>query len=120
MNNNQQTTFKYKSPTEDGYKKIKLTKKQHNKLFKYRQMIWYDKYDYYLKGDNIIIERTNNILFKIVLTLAAPFLIIVEGFKVVIPEYIREIKGKKIGAHTVDNGKLDGDVVEKINKGDTW
>lgn len=39
--------YKYSNPIERGYTMFRLTKRQHNNLFKYRQIKWSDRYDYY-------------------------------------------------------------------------
>ena len=44
--------YTYKSPIDSGYTQFKLTKKQHNALFKYRQIKWQDGYEYYYSLDN--------------------------------------------------------------------
>lgn len=44
--------YVYNNPLDDGYKKFKLTKQQHNKLFKYRQI----NSDCVFKGNKIYDE----------------------------------------------------------------
>ena len=50
----------YKNPLDEGYKKFKLTKKQHNQLFKHKQIKWLDKYEYYINEDGVILHRFYN------------------------------------------------------------
>lgn len=50
----------YENPLKIGYKQFKLTKKQHNSLFKYRQIKWFDKYEYYYNNNEIILHQFYN------------------------------------------------------------
>lgn len=73
------TTYKYVNPLDNGYKKFKLSKKTHNKLFEHRQIKWYDKYEYYYNDKRIIMHRFYNPLAIILNTLFFPITILVHG-----------------------------------------
>lgn len=49
--------YKYTSPLEKGFHKFKLTKKQHNDIFKYRKIRWTDEYEYYYNDNSILLHK---------------------------------------------------------------
>lgn len=72
-------SYKYLDPIEKGYTKFKLSKNQHNEIFKHRQIRWNDKYDYYYNDSKIIIHRFTNRKAVLFCTLFFPIAIILEG-----------------------------------------
>lgn len=50
-------TYVYVDPLSNGYKRFFLAKKQHNELFKYDQLHWFTRYEYYISDDRIIVNR---------------------------------------------------------------
>ncbi|ASA22590.1 hypothetical protein [Paenibacillus donghaensis] len=73
------SNYKYKCPTEYGYIKFQLTKEQHNSLFKYRQIKWNDKYEYYYSDQGVILHSfTNNIAIALT-TILFPVLVLFAG-----------------------------------------
>lgn len=77
---NMKTEYKYINPIDKGYKKFKLSKKIHNKLFKYSQIKWYDRYEYYYNDKRIIIHKFYNIYRIIIETIFFPITILFNGF----------------------------------------
>ena len=70
--------YQYVDPIKNGYKKFKLTRKQHNELFpkkqiKNRSIDWKSKYEYYYNDDRIIMERLATLPAKIFVTILYPF-----------------------------------------------
>jgi hypothetical protein len=61
------------------YKRFKLTKAQHNELFPARRMKWSDSYLYYKTHDEIIVMRITNIIGRVAVTVAFPFLLLLNG-----------------------------------------
>jgi hypothetical protein len=75
------SNYKYKNPLDEGMVQFKLTKKQHNELFIHRPKQWYQKYDYYLGEDRIILERTYTRLAVVVAILLFPVQVVLTGFE---------------------------------------
>lgn len=73
--------YKYRNPLDDGYKQFKLSKKQHNKLFEYRQIKFFEKYEYYYNDNCILMHRFHNNLFIILNIILFPFTILFHGFE---------------------------------------
>jgi hypothetical protein len=71
--------YKYQNPLENGYKQFYLTKKQHNSLFKYRQIRWFDKYEYYYNDNCLILNRFYNRRSILVSTVLFPVTVLLNG-----------------------------------------
>lgn len=97
--------YVYQSPIDKGYKQFKLTKKEHNKLFKRRKKKWCDRYEYYYNDRAIILRRFCNlqgIIFEIILF---PVHLLLHGlfnFKEIIREYRGLFNQKKYGSFSSD------------------
>lgn len=97
--------YTYENPLDKGYKQFKLTKQQHNKIFKYRQLKWFDKYEYYYNNHTIIIHRFCNLKGIIINTLLFPVYILTHGllnFKELLREFKELYNQKKYGSFTSD------------------
>ncbi len=98
--------YKYEDPLTQGYKQFKLTKKQHNKLFKYRQIKWRDRYEYYYNDKYILLYRFTNWKAIILITLLFPVILLLEGlldYKETIKDYKGMYNQKKYGAFSSDS-----------------
>lgn len=73
------SAYKYHDPVDKGYVKFKLSKKQHNEIFKYRQIKWNERYDYYYNDEKIIMHKLTNRKAVVMCTLFFPIAIIFEG-----------------------------------------
>lgn len=107
----------YENPLDQGYKQFKLTKKQHNTLFKYRQIKWYDKYEYYYNDNEIILHRFTNIYAIILGTILFPIAILLEGIvniKDTCRDYKRMCNQKKYGSFSGDNIWRDSELYKQI------
>lgn len=118
------TNYQYTNPLDNGYKQFKLTKKQHNQLFKNRQIKWYDKYEYYYNNKLILLHKFYNWQAVLLNTIMFPLTVLVEGLGD-IKEIIKDIKSlfnqKKYGSF-ISNGiwsntDLYDDVMKIIKKG---
>ena len=94
--------YVYENPLDKGYTKFKLTKKQHNSLFKYRQIKWFDNYQYYYNETEIIMERFTNTFGKIITTLLFPISVVVVGFSDSKEALVDLYKQKEKGHFTSD------------------
>jgi len=111
------SNYKYKNPLDDGYKQFKLTKKQHNKLFKYRQIKWCDRYEYYYNEQEIIMHRYVNLMAIIIETLLFPIYVLLHGFvniKELNKEYKEIFNQKKYGAFVGDSISRESDTYQKV------
>lgn len=109
----------YKDPLKNGYKQFKLTKKQHNKLFKYRQIKWYDRYKYYYNENEVILHKFVNWKGVIFETILFPVNLLLNGiynFKELINSYKRLYNQKKTGYFSGDNVYKGTDLYNKILK----
>lgn len=83
---------------------IKISKKEHNKLFPNRRYKWYSSYKIFDDAQKRELELYHyvNWLGKVLYTLALPVLVLIAG----VPNSIRAVKdvwlGKDIGGDTVD------------------
>lgn len=109
--------YKYVDPVENGYKQFKLTKKQHNELFKYRKITWADKYDYYDNGNHILIHKFINWKGVLYCTLTVPVAVLLNGvvnFKEILKELKELYNQKESGSFSSDI--VQGDRYEKLMK----
>ena len=71
--------YKYISPTKKGYRQFKLTKKQHNELFKRRKKRWFNKFEYYYNSKAILIHEFNNWISILIETVLFPMQVLWDG-----------------------------------------
>lgn len=98
--------YKYTDPITNGYTKFKLTEKQHNNLFKYRQIGTGDKYEYYYNDSQIILHRFTNWKAITLTTILFPILVILHGvinYKEAWKELIGLYNQKKLGSFSGDS-----------------
>jgi hypothetical protein len=94
-----------------NYRQIKISKKLHNKYFKYRQIKWYTglitSYEYFISKSNTTLEvcKFTSIIGKIICTILLPFEILFHGIGNIlelITEYKRVLFEKKYGSFVTD------------------
>jgi len=109
--------YVYENPLSNGYKQFKLSKKQHNKLFKYRQIKWYHKYEYFYSKDDVILHRFFNYKAVTLSTLLFPVSILLTGI-INIKECWQDLQKmynqKKYGAFSADQIESDTDRYDQI------
>lgn len=99
------TEYKYEDPRNNGFKKVTITKEQHNELFQYQQITWKMRYEYYIKDTAIEIHRYSSIWLKMYNTMMFPVVLLFAGlsnFDSVIQEYKHHYCEQKYGAFTND------------------
>jgi hypothetical protein len=107
----------YKNPLENGYKQFKLTRKQHNELFKFRKLKWTDKYEYYYNDKNILIHKFASISVIILVTVLFPINLLLYGLKdinEIIEEYKKMYNQKKYGSFVSDSIWSNTDTYKEI------
>ncbi len=115
--------YVYKNPLNNGYKKFKLSRKQHNQLFQYRQIKWYDKYEYYYNDHEILLHKFSNVLGIVVATILFPADVLFQGLfniKECCDELISLYNQKKYGSYIPDciskGSPMYTEIMEIINK----
>lgn len=111
--------YVYKNPIEQGYIKFKLTKKQHNQLFKYRQIKWCDKYEYYYNEHYVILHKFYNKKSIILATILFPIWVLLNGLVNIKETWIELIKlynQKKYGSFGGDDVSNGSETYDKIMK----
>lgn len=106
--------YKYECPTERGFKKFTISKRDQNRIFKYRKSKWSCKYEFYLLDKTIIMFKLPSKLFCILTTLLLPVSILLLGvmnYKRIYRESVIDTwRAKEQGAFSQDAiHKRDGD-----------
>ena len=100
-------TYKYECPTERGYVKFRISRKDQNRIFKYRKWIWSINHDYYVKDNHIIMQKIPNVYGCIASTLLFPIGVLLEGLANTKKTYkdmiLRTWQCKKYGAFSSDD-----------------
>jgi hypothetical protein len=100
-------TYKYECPTVRGYVKFRISRKDQNRIFKYRKWIWSINHDYYVKDKHIIMQKIPNIYGCIASTLLFPVGVLLEGLANTKETYkdmiLRTWQCKKYGAFSSDD-----------------
>ena len=97
--------YQYRSPLEDGYIKVHLSRKDHNMLFPNRKVKWCHSYEYYYKQNAFRFDRFTSIWGKIVNVLLFPFYVLMRGLDSIdklFQEYRSMFNEKKYGAFCSD------------------
>lgn len=97
-------TYKYESPTERGYTQIKLTKAEHNVVFKYRKKTIFRSSEYFYKDGHFIAHHFAPLWW--VCLLAIPALIIMTFYSGVFEAWEdvkRALRPKHYGSFTGDS-----------------
>lgn len=101
--------YKYIDPISMGYFQFKLTKKQHNDLFKYRKIRWFDRYEYYYNENSIILHKFVNKKTVLMFTLWLPIFMILGGMM-----NAKEIWKELMGLYRQkENGSFSSDSIPK-------
>lgn len=100
--------YQYIDPLTKGFTRIKVTKDNHNKVFKYSQRtFWKDlvkTVEYYENKECIKVQTVISIFGKLLLLTLSPILILYYGIgnKEIYTEIKRTLSDKKYGAFTSD------------------
>ncbi|HCE3428274.1 TPA: hypothetical protein NG603_004451 [Vibrio parahaemolyticus] len=99
-------TFRYTE--ENGYKKVHMSKKDHNALFVYRQIKWNCKYEYLLNEQtgHFVMLRLASLPAKVLLIVCYPLIVLLNGLAN-IKEVNKEVRDlflpKENGSFTADD-----------------
>lgn len=112
--------YVYKNKINIGYNKFNLSKKEHNKLFKYRRRNWKSRYEYYYNDKEIIMEKYHSLVVKMICVLIFPIGVIWVGFPDALEELKTSIFQKKYGSFNVDDiyvkTELYSEIINLISK----
>lgn len=109
--------YVYKNPLKNGYKQFKLSKKQHNEIFKHGKLRWIDRCEYYYNDNDILIHKFASLFAKILVTVMFPINILMYGlknFKEIITEYKEMYNEKKYGSFVSDSIPSNADTYKKV------
>jgi hypothetical protein len=106
--------YSYKDPTETGYKRFKLTKKQHNQLFPNRKVRWFCRYEYFYNDWYVLLHQFTNWKGIVVNTLLAPVLVLMYGIVEMKREYKRLYNEKELGAFSSNTVRSKSEKYDEI------
>lgn len=112
-------SYKYENPLDRGYKQFTLIKKQHNELFKYRQIKWYDRYEYYYNEHCVLLHKFYNWEAVIITTILFPITLLLVGLANM-KECFKDLKSlynqKKSGSFITDSISSGTETYNKVIK----
>ena len=101
--------YEYQCPTTKGYKRIKVSKAQHNSVFKYGKRTLLkslvQKQEYYDNGNQIIVQHLPTLITKILCVVLLPVNLLFYGvgnLDELIKDTKRIIQPKKYGSFSSD------------------
>ena len=94
--------YVYKDHLKFGAIELRLSSKQHNSIFKYRQKTIWNKYEYYKYTNHIVMEKYVSLVGVIVSLILFPLYILRYDAKEITKEFKRLLNQKKTGAFTAD------------------
>ena len=100
-------TYKYKSPLDEGYIRVKVTMAQHKRIFHVRKIRLWASPRYYYNGEYVIVEHLTARWFIALMLL--PFLVIgplMQGIPETWKELKRGIFPHKYGSFSSDRWRL--------------
>lgn len=109
--------YQYRNPIDRGFKQFTLTRKQHNSLFKYRQMRLWDRYEYYYNEHMILLHKFTRNWVVAVNVLLLPHLIILHGVsntKKIMRELREMIDQKRYGCFIEDSAHSGSETYSKV------
>ncbi|HEY8805270.1 MAG TPA: hypothetical protein VIM42_09250 [Clostridium sp.] len=95
----------YKDPRDRGLIKFKISKKQHNSIFKHRKITWRDKYEYYYDDKEIIMHRFVKMPLIFLAVLLFPVIVLMTGIlniKEAFTDVKKSLNQKKYGGFSSD------------------
>ncbi len=99
-------TYEYKDPKSDGYIQFKISKKDQNRIFKYRKWQWHSNYEYYVKDKTILMHKIPNVFGCIISTILFPVGLLAEGLRNYKETYkdmvLKAWQAKKYGSFSSD------------------
>lgn len=112
--------YKYKSPTEEGYIKFKLTQKEHKDILPNRKITFFTKLDAYYKDTGVTIHYTATSLGKAIQMILFPVSVLLYGvskLKEIVKDHRDMLFPKKYGSFTsiwVGSKKRTGEPNERF------
>lgn len=115
-------TYSYVRPTELGYQKFKLTRRQHNSILVNRHRNFLTKIEAYYRDDSIRLQYTTTFLGKVLITMMLPITVLLHGFssiKEIAEEYrdlLNETKSGTFVSEHVSRTNYNGETSERFTK----
>jgi len=113
--------YEFKYTKENGYLQVQVSKKDHNTIFKYRQIKWYQKYEYFLNKErgHFVMIRLTSLAGKLVNILCYPVIILLHGlanYKEVNQEISDQWNEKERGKFVIDDLYKDQEGWDKLTR----
>lgn len=103
---NDRFEYKYECPTERGFRRFKISKKDQNRIFKYRKASWSCKYEFYVLDDTVIMHKLPSKKLCVLATAMLPMAILLLGvmnYKKIYRECIVDTwRAKEVGSFSSD------------------
>lgn len=95
--------YEYHNPIDNGYKRMYLSKKKHNKIFPLWKVGRFESCDYFYKEGLVMMEKHLSVFGKCLLLLLFPIHVVLYGVADVkehFKDFRRKIQHKKYGSFT--------------------
>lgn len=93
-------------PDDSNFVKVKISKDEHNTIFKYRKRKWYSwltkSFQYWRYNDTLWIEEFCALPWKLLMTILLPFVVILIGIPKAFDEYRYMWFQRKYNTYIVD------------------
>lgn len=112
-------TYEYKDPSANGYRRVRLSKADHCRLFPARPMKWHNRFEYYLRDTDFLVHRfvgRTAVAISIALFPLSLLIYGVANFKEVWREHVRLVSQKKYGSFSGDQVWARSDSFSEIVK----
>lgn len=96
-------TYVYQNPQENGFVRVFLSKKKHNKIFPLWKVGHFESCDYFYKEGAVMMEKHLSVIGKCFLLLLFPIYVVLYGVADIKEHYDhfrRQIQHKKYGSFT--------------------
>lgn len=97
-------TYQYVNPREKGFRRVKISRADHRRIFPKRVRNWATKYEYYLRDVEFQMHRFPSTLFVVLCLATFPLMLLIHGFanRDLWKEYRSLLQPKKYGRFSAD------------------
>lgn len=72
-------SYQYQCPTLQGFRRVHLSRADHNRILKNRQLKWFARCEYFMKADQFLIHTFTNAPAVALSVLAFPVMLLLHG-----------------------------------------
>lgn len=94
-------SYKYENPLDIGYRRVRFSRKDHQRLFPRRPLKWHNSFEYYLSDTDFLVHRFVSLPAVALNTLMFPVALLVYGianFKEVWRDHAGMVRQKHYGS----------------------